>query len=114
PYRSVEEWLSGSRPLGDWPPGDPFERIRAMGFDFVRLSVDPGPLLASRGERRAQALAVLEKDVRRITDAGLKVVLNLHSVSQVPAYGLDLINGAADSEGIAFYRDMVRSVAEML
>lgn len=114
PYRSVEEWLSGARPLSDWPPGDPFERMRAMGFDFVRLSVDPGPLLASGGERRAQALAALEKDVRRITDAGLKVVLNLHSVSQVPAYGMDVINGEADSEGIAGYRDMVKSVAEML
>src|SRR6185437_13010851 len=50
PYRSVAEWLSGSRPAADWPKGDEFARIRAMGFDFVRLSVDPGPLLAYTGD----------------------------------------------------------------
>jgi endoglucanase len=49
PYRDTDEWLSGARPLSDWPAGDQFERIRAMGFDFIRLSVDPGPLLASDG-----------------------------------------------------------------
>jgi endoglucanase len=114
PYRSVEEWLSGSRPLRDWPPGDQFARIRAMGFDFIRLSVDPGPLLASKGKRRKQALKVLETAVRRITAADLKVVLDLHSVRQVPAYGIDLVNGAADSGGVAQYRAMVRDVAAML
>jgi endoglucanase len=114
PYRSVEEWLSGGRPLRDWPPGDQFARIRSMGFDFIRLSVDPGPLLASKGKRRKQALKVLEKAVRRIVAADLKVVLDLHSVSQIPAYGIDLVNGDADSEGVARYRAMVKGVAAML
>ena len=57
PYRSVADWLSASRPAPDWPKGNQFARIRAMGFDFVRLSVDPGPLLATSGDRRRQALA---------------------------------------------------------
>jgi hypothetical protein len=114
PYRSVREWLSGARPFSDWPPGNQFEHIRAMGFDFVRLSVDPGPLLASHGARRQQALDVLSAAIRRITNARLKVVVNLHSVSQVPAYGMDIVNGGAASEGIAQYRDMVQAVALML
>ena len=114
PYRSVKEWLSGARPLSDWPAGDQFKRIRSMGFDFVRLSVDPGPLLASHGARRKKALAVLAAAVRRITAADLKVVFDLHSVTQVPAYGRDVINGAADSEGIIQYRQMVADVAAML
>lgn len=114
PYRSVEEWLSGGRPLRDWPPGDQFARIRSMGFDFIRLSVDPGPLLASKGKRRKQALKILEKAVGRIIAADLKVVLDLHSVRQVPAYSIDVVNADADSEGIAHYRDMVRDVAAML
>ncbi|WP_454856615.1 glycoside hydrolase family 5 protein [Rhizobium binxianense] len=114
PYRSRDEWLSGSRPLGDWPGGSEFRRIRSMGFDFVRLSVDPGPLLASSGARREQALDVLQSAVRQITDADLKVVFNLHSVSQVPAYDITMLYEGADSPGVAQYREMVTAVAGML
>jgi hypothetical protein len=114
PYRSVAEWLSGSRPAADWPKGDEFARIRAMGFDFVRLSVDPGPLLAYTGDMRQEALAVLEGDVRRVTATGLKVVFNLQAVTQVPAYGPDVVNSPADSAAIAGYEAMVADVAQML
>lgn len=114
PYRSVDEWLGQGRPLSDWPEGDVFKSIRALGFDFIRLSVDPGPLLASDGDRRQQALAVLGKAVERITAAGLKVVLNLHAVTQVPEYGTDLLNSGADSKGIARYEGVAADVARML
>lgn len=114
PYRDEAEWLAGARPLTDWPEGDQFTRIRAMGFDFIRLSVDPGPLAASSGEKRKEALAVLEAAVRKATAAGLKVVFNLHGVSQVPQYGMDMIYEGADSQGVASYRDMVVEVAQML
>jgi hypothetical protein len=114
PYRSMNEWRAGGRPLSDWPRGNEFERIRSVGFDFVRLSVDPGPLLASKGAKRQEALAVLADKVRRVTSAGLKVVFDLHSVNQVPAYSIALVNSGADSDGIALYRRMVVSVAKML
>ncbi len=114
PYRDTDEWLSGARPLSDWPAGDQFERMHAMGFDFIRLSVDPGPLLASEGGTRQEALAILEAAVRTATSAGLKVVFNLHGVSQVPQYGMDMIYGGADSDGVAAYRAMVVDVAQML
>jgi len=114
PYRSEEEWLSGARPLSDWPGGDEFTRIAGMGFDFIRLTVDPGPLLDSEGERRQEALAVLEAAVRRVTDTGLKVVFNLHGVSQVPAYGMEILYDGANSAGVAQYRAMLGDVASML
>ncbi|GGB07304.1 glycosyl hydrolase family 5 [Brucella endophytica] len=114
PYLSQKEWLSGGRPLTDWPQGDEFKRIKSMGFDFIRLTVDPGPLLASQGAKRQEALKVLSDAVGQVTASGLKIVFNLHSNSQVPAYSMDLINGPADSEGIARYRDMVKDVARML
>lgn len=114
PYRSEEAWLSGSRPLSDWPEGSPFDRIKGMGFDFVRLSVDPGPLVASEGARRAEALQILSDAVARITGAGLRVVFDLHGVSQLPETSMELIYGGADSEGVRRYRLMVRDVAAML
>lgn len=114
PYRDEDEWLAGARPLTDWPEGDQFTRMRAMGFDFIRLSVDPGPLVASSGEKRQEALAILDAAVRKATTAGLKVVFNLHGVSQVPQFGMDMIYGGADSAGVVSYRQMVVDVARML
>lgn len=114
PYRTVEQWLSAERPLSDWPKGDPFVRIRALGFDFVRLTVDPGPLLAGDEASRKEALDVLSRAVRQVTGGGLAAVFNLHAVSQVPAYGMEVVDGGADSEGVKRYRAMVRSVAAML
>ena len=90
------------------------QRIHAMGFDFIRLSVDPGPLIDSEGGKRQQALDILKADVKHVTDAGLKVVFDLHAVSQVPAYSNKMILKGADSEGVERYRAMVRDVAAML
>lgn len=114
PYRSEAEWLGGSRPITDWPEGDQFLHIRSLGFDFVRLTVDPGPLVASEGAQRQEALAVLATDIDRVTSAGLKVVFDLHAVSQVPAYSMQMIYDGADSDGVARYRAMVKDVATML
>lgn len=114
PYRSEEEWLGGSRPISDWPPGNEFTRIHAMGFDFIRLTVDPGPLADSDGEKRQQALDILRADVQRVTSSGLKVVFDLHAVSQVPAYSIDMVSGGYDSAGVTRYRAMVKAVAAML
>jgi endoglucanase len=114
PYRSEPEWLGGSRPISDWPKGNEFQRIHAMGFDFIRLSVDPGPLVASQGEQRLQALDVLKADVERVTETGLKVVVDLHAVTQVPAFSIDMVSHGAQSDGVRHYRAMVRDVAAML
>ncbi|MGN6487335.1 MAG: glycoside hydrolase family 5 protein [Devosia sp.] len=114
PYQTEAEWLSRDRPASDWPAGDPFALIRSLGFDFVRLTVDPGPLLATSGDRRQEALALLAADVAKVTAAGLKVVFNIHPVSQVAAYSNELVNGAADATGVAQYRAMIVDLAHML
>jgi hypothetical protein len=114
PYNTMSEWLSGYRPLDEWPAEDQFERIKGFGFDFVRLSVDPGPLLANDGAQRQAALDVLDKTVRHVVAAGLKVVFNLHPTTQVEAYSPTGIEKAADSDEIARYNAMVVDVAKML
>jgi endoglucanase len=114
PYRSTADWLAGYRPASDWPGGDEFPRIRQMGFDFIRLSVDPGPLLASSGKKRQEALDILKADVAQVVASGLNVVFNLQAVSQVPAYSMDLVNAGSSSPGVARYRQMTADVARML
>lgn len=107
PYQSVEQWLTRYRDLTDWPAGDPLALIRAEGFDFVRLTVDPGPLLDSSGARRDEAIAVIRDAASKVIAANLSVVVNLHSISQVPKYGKDVMIAGADSAPIAGYRQMV-------
>lgn len=114
PYRSIEEWLAAERPATDWPAGDPFAAIRSLGFDFVRLSVDPGPLLASAGEQRQEALGVLSTAIGKLTAADLKVVLDLHAVTQVRAYGVEVVERDAASPEIAHFQAMAADVAAML
>ena len=111
PYRSEAEWLSQYRPLSDWPKGDELARIRSLGFDFIRLTVDPGPLLATEGEKRQQALAVLSDATRSALAAGLNVVFNLHANSQVPRYGIDAVNAGADSDSVHAYEQVAADVA---
>jgi hypothetical protein len=114
PYRTVDEWLANDRPATDWPAGDPFAAIKALGFDFVRLTVDPGPLLATDGERRQEALAVLSEATKKLLAADFTVVFNLHSVTQVAQYGVDVINAPADTPASARYVAMTADVAKML
>ena len=114
PYRSQEEWLSGGRPMSDWPAGDKFELIRSLGFDFIRLTVDPGPLLSTHGDKRQEALALLAADVAAVTKSGLKVVFNIHPVTQVAAYSNDLVNGSAAAPGVAQYQGMIADLARTL
>lgn len=114
PYRTIGQWLAADRPITDWAPGDQFVRIKQMGFDFVRLSVDPGPLLATSGDKRQQALDVLRRDVEQITSAGLKVVINLHPAGQNEAYGPDVVEGGPKAPGVKLYEGVVADVTRML
>lgn len=113
PYRSLPEWQARYRPLTDWPAGDSLAQIHALGFDFVRLTVDPGPLLL-RPEQRRETIALLLRDVALLRDAGLKVVVNFHPVGQVPGDGADQMDGPEESAGLADYRAMLAQFAEAL
>ncbi|MEH3144227.1 MAG: cellulase family glycosylhydrolase [Methylobacterium frigidaeris] len=60
--------------------------VAAAGFDFVRLTVDPGPFLQLEGAPRDALDRHLVAVVRRFLAEGLAVIVNLHPNSQVPAY----------------------------
>ena len=60
--------------LYSWPPfataehyipDDLIAAVRKSGFDFVRLTVDPGPFLQMKGERRDALDTILRSAIRR-------------------------------------------------
>jgi endoglucanase len=60
-------------------PAD-FALIKSLGFDHVRLSINPEPLIkdAQLGSLRLEPMARLDRTVKQITDAGLNLVLDIH------------------------------------
>lgn len=57
------------------------QALKTMGFDHVRLSIDPAPLIANAqtGALRAEPMARLDKTVAQLTEAGLNVILDIHA-----------------------------------
>lgn len=84
-------------------------KLKRAGFDFVRLTVDPGPFLLFTGERRDQLDEILLSTVKRFSASGLDVVVDFHPNRQVPAYAPDRL--VAGDETSPLFRDYVAMVA---
>jgi endoglucanase len=70
----------------DWRRHVPIERLAELcqsGFDFVRLPIEPGPLLAlGPGERRQGLIDQVVETVELLHDTDLAVIVDLHLVSR--------------------------------
>ena len=85
-FSLTRELPAPSREYG-WPPYQPgrpvprradLEQLRVLGFDFVRIPVDPGPLLAFGGERRGTLVGDVVSAVSAVLRTGLSAVVDLH------------------------------------
>ncbi len=63
-----------------WTTAEDIALIKSMGFDHVRLSVNPQPMLRMNEPQRLppEYLAYLDAAVRMILDHGLAVVIDMH------------------------------------
>ncbi len=70
-----------------WTTAEDIALIRSMGFDHVRLSVNPQPMMMNHrpGEIPAEYLGYLDAAVKMILDRGLAVVIDLHPDSEFKA-----------------------------
>jgi endoglucanase len=91
--------------LSTYTTPDDFRLIHSLGFDHVRLSINPEPLIAQNTglpENRVvtlkpEALARLDKSIADITATGLIVILDIHPD---PAYAAMLAQG---DQGVASF-----------
>ncbi len=88
--------------------------VAASGFDFVRLTLDPGPFLQFEGARRTALDADLTSQVRRFLRLGLSVIVDLHPISQVAAYNAERLVRAEDDATNAAYGRMLARLAGVL
>lgn len=86
------------------------EGLRAAGFDFVRIPVDPAPFLSPASSRlRAELVASVAEAARLANAAGLKAIVDLHPIPRGDsALGTDGI--LASEAGFEAY---LRVVADM-
>ena len=71
----------------NWTTAEDIALIKSMGFDHVRLSVNPEPMMVSHrpDEIPAEYLGYLDAAVKMILDRGLAVVIDLHPESDFKA-----------------------------
>lgn len=90
-------------------------RLKRDGFDFLRMPVDPAPFLSAQSAHLHDRLYESVRDsVRMINEAGLKVIVDLHSInrSDNPAIGMSGI--MADPAKFDQYVDLTRRMAQTL
>lgn len=100
----------------DYPrhmPPDRLARLPAEGFDFLRIAVDPAPLLALAGtDREDGLLAQLRLRVEEAQAVGLKVILDLHTHPKGEDFDVEW--ALANDENFAAYVAMAGRVAATL
>jgi endoglucanase len=90
-----------------WTTAEDIALIKSMGFDHVRLSVNPQPIFNDREPNKIPAdyLASLDAAVKMILDHGLAVVIDLHPESDFKA------RLAKDDDFVERFADFWRALA---
>lgn len=90
------------------------ERIKAAGFDFVRLTLDPGPFYQFKGEQRDGLDAILVRNIRRFRAHGLNVIADFHPISQHKSYLPQMIVKDPADPLFRGYVEIIRRTAGLL
>lgn len=105
-----------------WPPfqaGRPIPtprdlgQLADLGFDFVRLPLDPGPFVAFTGTRRTELFDALSAAIDAILAAGLRVVVNVQANAATHHYTPDAFYGSDRALLFSAYRDLVGALARL-
>ena len=88
--------------------------VRAAGFDFMRLTVDPAPYISeATPARTAHMIAGVLQSVAEIKAAGLKVIVDLHAVP-VSGRKAGTETYLRDEKSFATYLSFVAAMAQAL
>jgi hypothetical protein len=123
PWFSLTREFPAPRTDYDWPPfqtdrpipvaGD-LAALRRAGIDFVRLPVDPGPLMAFGGERRERLVADILGAVELALAHELSVIVNLHPNGATHHWNPHNLVGVVSAPLFTRYLGLVRDIAARL
>ncbi|MBX3566644.1 MAG: cellulase family glycosylhydrolase [Rhizobiaceae bacterium] len=91
------------------------EALKADGFDFLRMPVDPAPWLVDSAAGQADDLyAAVRDSARMVNAAGLKVIVDLHSIPAGPGRSIGTRELMDDTGAFDRYVDVLRGLARAL
>ena len=89
--------------------------LKAAGFDFLRMPVDPSPFLSGQTEGfRDRLLASVVELARLVNKAGLKVVVDMHLFPAGEGRSIGMGEVMDDPEVFDRYVELVRTIAQAL
>jgi hypothetical protein len=107
----------------DWPPYQEtravpthadLRALRKVGIDFIRLPVDPGPLLAFAGVRRNALVDEVLGAVKMVLAEDLTVILNLHPNGATHFWTPQNLLSSASAPLFLKYCELVATIAARL
>jgi hypothetical protein len=123
PWFSLTREFPPPRTDYDWPPYQDSRAVptrhdlaalRNAGIDFVRVPIDPGPLLSLTGARRMIVMDEVFSAVALAQAQNLSVVLNLHPNGATHHWNPENLVGGANKAMFEKYLELVRAVAARL
>ncbi len=115
---------NGSSMAYTWPPfADPahrledadLQRAKSLGFDFVRLTLDPGIMIAEgAGSHGLELAAHVGGGVDALLNFGFQVVLDLHPVAVNPDYAPQRLTAPDGAAVMQAYAAMAGRMAALL
>lgn len=118
-WPSPERWNDDEAlfPFPEWRRGvgvEELAELRAAGFDFIRMPVDPVPFIAQHSAgQRDRLIREVGEAVDLALDAGLKVIVDLHLIPG--GTELPYMSRVLDApEDFAAYRDFAAEMAGSL
>lgn len=90
------------------------DALRRVGFDTVRLPVDPAPFMVFEGDRREAVYGLVFEAVRRIRAAGLKVIVDFHPNSRHQVWGQNAIVAGLEAPAFLAFGTAVEEMARRL
>jgi hypothetical protein len=106
-----------------WPPFEgasyqmsdaELKRLKAMGFDFIRVTADPSIFLAADPSRLEYLAQLSHRTVARFIAAGFNVIFDLHPVAVNPDYEPLKLVESISSPAFRKYADLVERLARSL
>jgi len=123
PWFSLTREFLAPRTDYDWPPFQldrpiptraDLRALRSSGIDFVRIPVDPGPLLATGGARHETLIRELLAAVELSNAQNLSVIVNLHPNNATHYWNSDNLVATRTAPQFTRYIDLVHELAGRL
>ncbi len=100
-----------------WNDAMPPARLRELadsGFDFLRIAVDPGPLLEADAVTLELRLKKIAGAVDRTLARGLKAVVDIHPSTDHPRWNFNKLTAGPDHPAFLRLAEVTRALAVML